>query len=86
MNLSFFQYLRNYNTNSARYPLSGRNKNYVGYSVEPDKLFMHPNYNLKAGWDYCLVRLKNELQFDCRVKPIGRISYYLTVKYFIILK
>merc|ERR1712227_557920 len=53
-----------------RYLQSFRNQDNVGYSVEADKLFMHPKYNLKAGWDYCLVRLKNELQFDCSVKPI----------------
>ena len=70
-----FHYLLSYHINLDRYPLSGRNTNNVGYSVEADKLFMHPNYNLKAGWDYCMVRLKNELKFDCSVKPIGRISY-----------
>ena len=48
----------------------------MGYSVEADKLFMHPNYNLKAGWDYCLVRLKNELEFDCAVKPIAGFEKY----------
>ena len=72
-----FHYLFSNHKNSARYPLSGRNKDYEGNTVEADKLFMHPNYNLKAGWDYCLVQLKDELEFDCSVKPIGRISKIL---------
>ena len=50
-----------------------------GYPVQADKLFMHPNYSWNtgrklAGWDYCLIRLSTELEFDCKVKSIGLIS------------
>ena len=65
-------------------------KEFAGYTVRADKLFIHPNYfwataRKTGGWDYCLIRLSKDLKFDCKVKSIGFVpkvfKYYLKNDY-----
>ena len=54
-------------------------KELIGYTVQADKLFIHPYYffnnaRQSGGWDYCLIRLSKELEFDYKVKSIGSVS------------
>ena len=54
-------------------------KELIGYTVQADKLFIHPYYlfynrNQSVAWDYCLIRLSKELEFDSKVNSIGSVS------------
>ena len=66
---------------SARNP---RRPELMGKTVSAEKLYMHPKYNTRYDWDFCLIKLSKALEFDCKVKPIGRVSKYY--KKFYILK
>ena len=68
-----FLFINYYFLFSARNP---RRQDFMGKTVSAEKLYMHPDYTTRYDWDFCLIKLSKALEFDCKVKPIGRVSKY----------